>query len=129
MGAKVIKSKAFAADLLTEVDQQCEEAIEEIVKEHFPGHGFLGEETVRPGDLNGLDSRPGWLWVVDPIDGTTNFAAGQPMSAVSIGVALDGQLQVAAPCKRLKSKLLNNIRCIYKFLQNWESRWGLVASD
>lgn len=35
--------------------------------------------------------------MVDPIDGTTNFASGQPMSAVSIGVAKDGQLRVAAP--------------------------------
>ena len=37
---------------------------------------------------------PGWLWVVDPIDGTTNFASGQPMSAVSIAAAKDGQLRV-----------------------------------
>mmetsp|Transcript_40512 Transcript_40512/g.116982 ORF Transcript_40512/g.116982 Transcript_40512/m.116982 type:complete len:387 (-) Transcript_40512:251-1411(-) len=95
VGAAVVKTKAFAADLLTEVDGECEEVIRTIVQQAFPAHGFLGEETAgTPEAIVEQLKAPGWLWVVDPIDGTTNFAAGQPLSAVSIGVAKDGILRV-----------------------------------
>lgn len=68
----------------------------------FPDHALLGEENVEPGaeastvalkkalEEGGSD----WLWIVDPIDGTTNFVHGMPLSAVSIGVAYKGQLVV-----------------------------------
>ncbi|CAK9034331.1 unnamed protein product [Durusdinium trenchii] len=105
VGAEVIRRKAFAADLLTAVDQQCEEAIQRIVQEHFPSHTFLGEETAEEGAIEALETREGWLWVVDPIDGTTNFASGQPMSAVSIGVAKDGQLRVAVIYEPFRDEL------------------------
>ncbi|CAE8585667.1 unnamed protein product, partial [Polarella glacialis] len=94
VGADVVKTKAFAADLLTEVDSECEEVIRALVKEAFPEHAFLGEETAGTREaMEAVLASPDWLWVVDPIDGTTNFVAGQPMSAVSIGVAFAGELQ------------------------------------
>jgi len=93
-GAAVVKAtKSYAADLLTEVDQDCEEVIRRIVMENFPDHDFLGEETAGDDCGSKLLSE-NWLWVVDPIDGTTNFVHGQPMSAVSIGVANAGELRV-----------------------------------
>lgn len=92
VGAQVLRTKAHAADLLTAVDAECEDIIRGTVLRAFPGDAFLGEESVGSpealAELLGEDR----LWVVDPIDGTTNFVAGQPMSAVSIGVARGGEL-------------------------------------
>ncbi|CAE7373733.1 IMP2 [Symbiodinium natans] len=90
--------------LRTAVDQQCEEKIRGIVEMHFPSHTFLGEETAGP-DLDATLASGGWLWIVDPIDGTTNFAAGQPMSAVSIGVAFDGKLQAGVIYEPFRDEL------------------------
>jgi len=102
VGAEVIKTKANARDLLTEVDGEVQRIIERHVAEAFPMHGFLGEESVAAGkDASAdalrelLNTGPGWLWIVDPIDGTTNFVHGMPLSAISIGVAYKGELQVA----------------------------------
>jgi len=93
-GAAVVKAtKSNAADLLTEVDEECEDVIRRIVQEKFPDHDFLGEETADDDSESKLLSE-NWLWVVDPIDGTTNFVAGQPLSAVSIGIAKAGELRV-----------------------------------
>jgi myo-inositol-1(or 4)-monophosphatase len=114
LGADVVKTKANARDLLTEVDPEVQRIIEGTVSEAFPTHRFLGEESVPPGAeasaaaLAELLDSPGgdendasegggsdWLWVVDPIDGTTNFCHSMPLSAISIGVAYRGELQVA----------------------------------
>ena len=102
LGADVVKTKANTRDLLTEVDPEVQRIIEDAVIAAFPTHGFLGEESVPPGmeasaaalkEL--LANGPDWLWVVDPIDGTTNFVHGMPLSAISIGVAYRGEMQVA----------------------------------
>lgn len=109
VGAEVIETKAFEADLLTAVDRQCEEQIRGIVRLHFPTHAFLGEESAG-ADLDATLGSDGWLWIVDPIDGTTNFAAGQPMSAVSIGVAFDGELQVGVIYEPFRKELFEAAR-------------------
>ena len=97
IGAEVVKTKANVRDLLTEVDGEVQRIIESAVTEAFPDHGFLGEESVPPGmeassaaldDI--LATGPDWLWVVDPIDGTTNFVHSLPLSAISIAVAYRG---------------------------------------
>ena len=94
LGADVVKTKANTRDLLTEVDPEVQEIISSAVRLAFPDHGFLGEESVPPGmeaSSRALDEiltdGPEYLWVVDPIDGTTNFVHGMPLSAISIGVA------------------------------------------
>jgi len=94
VGAEVIQTKGYAADLLTAVDTECEKVIREVVHVRYPDHNFLGEESAGSSDaMDAVLALPGWLWVVDPIDGTTNFVAGQPLSAVSVGVAHDGVLR------------------------------------
>ena len=70
--------------------------------EQFPNHDFLGEEDVPPGkeasaaaiDAKLSNSESDWLWVVDPIDGTTNFANGMPLCMPSIAVAYNGEVVV-----------------------------------
>lgn len=105
LGADVLKTKFNPKDLLTEIDSECQKLIEDVATKHFPDHALLGEENVDPGAeastvaLNNALQKHGttgseWLWIVDPIDGTTNFVHGMPLSAVSIGVAYKGQLVI-----------------------------------
>jgi myo-inositol-1(or 4)-monophosphatase len=72
-----------AIDLVTEVDLRCETAIREVLGRHLPDVPILGEEG---GGATGATTR----WVVDPLDGTTNFVHGFPFYAVSIGLEVDG---------------------------------------
>ncbi|MFO7319257.1 MAG: inositol monophosphatase family protein [Limnochordia bacterium] len=75
-------------DLVTDADRAAEQRIVEILRDAFPGHGIVGEESgEQPGE-----SRVRWL--VDPIDGTTNYAHGLPLFAVSIAAEVDGELAV-----------------------------------
>jgi myo-inositol-1(or 4)-monophosphatase len=69
-----------AVDLVTEVDLACEEAIREVLARRAPGTAVLGEE----GGLTGGADAKGDRWIVDPLDGTTNFAHGFPVFCVSI---------------------------------------------
>jgi myo-inositol-1(or 4)-monophosphatase len=69
-------------DLVTAADRASEERIVQRVRERFPHHGILAEES---GALGGA-ADPEFLWVIDPLDGTTNFASGLPIWSVSIGV-------------------------------------------
>jgi myo-inositol-1(or 4)-monophosphatase len=91
----VDSAKASHQDLVTEVDKWCEDAIRALVAARFPGHAFLGEESVPPGaaaSAAAIAARCAdeWLWVCDPIDGTTNFIHGLALSVVSIAVAHRG---------------------------------------
>ncbi len=72
-------------DYLTEVDSEVERLIAERIARLFPGDGYIGEEGARRA---GADGHP--VWVVDPIDGTSNFAHGVPHWCVSIAAVLDG---------------------------------------
>lgn len=74
-------------DFVTEVDRTAEAMITETLLRGVPGSRVLGEEGTPD-----LAERGGLLWVVDPLDGTTNFLHGYPAWAVSIGAALDGEL-------------------------------------
>jgi myo-inositol-1(or 4)-monophosphatase len=73
-------------DLVTEADRASEDRIVRIVGKRFPDHSILAEEG--GGTAAGRDAE--FLWVVDPLDGTTNFAHGLPIWSVSIGVLRDG---------------------------------------
>ena len=69
------------ADLVTEADEEAERKIEEVLHEAFPNHGMLteeSEETEGQGDAR---------WIVDPLDGTTNYAHGVPFFCTSIALA------------------------------------------
>ncbi|MBP6572091.1 MAG: hypothetical protein KA226_11760, partial [Gemmatimonadales bacterium] len=74
-------------DYVTAIDQGAEERIRETLLRAEPSSRVLGEEM--SPDAMAMD---GLVWVVDPLDGTTNFLHGHPMWCVSIGAAIDGQL-------------------------------------
>ncbi|OGX12542.1 MAG: hypothetical protein A2351_00145 [Omnitrophica bacterium RIFOXYB12_FULL_50_7] len=74
-------------NLVTEIDKASEKAAVELILKHFPDHSILAEESPA---VTGSNSR----WIIDPIDGTTNFAHGFPIVSVSIGFERDGQLEM-----------------------------------
>ena len=73
-------------NLVTEVDRACEERIISLIGTHFPDHDVLTEET--PLSPKGSPFR----WIVDPLDGTTNYAHGYPIFCVSIALQMEGRL-------------------------------------
>jgi myo-inositol-1(or 4)-monophosphatase len=85
-GGVQVKSKR-ANDFVTEVDRSAEAAIIEIVQKSYPDHGILGEET---GAIDG--GKQEYRWIIDPLDGTTNFIHGFPQYCVSIGIEHRGAL-------------------------------------
>jgi len=100
-GADVTKTKANPRDLLTMIDPLCEETIRETVLDKYPDHDFLGEEDVPPGkeaSAAALDAKlktdKDFLWIVDPIDGTTNFVHGMPLCMPSVACAYKGVVVV-----------------------------------
>jgi myo-inositol-1(or 4)-monophosphatase len=74
-------------DLVTDVYRASEEVIAERIRGAFPEHRFIGEEGTRGANPDGSSA---YGWVVDPLDGTTNYAHGYPHFAVSIGLERDG---------------------------------------
>src|SRR5580700_3544311 len=75
-------------DLVTEWDRRSEEAILRMIREAFPTHAILAEESGAS-----RESSP-HRWIVDPLDGTTNFAHAYPMFGLSIAYERDGELEV-----------------------------------
>ena len=68
-------------DFVTVVDREAEEAIVRLVRERFPDHAILAEESPPS------EGTVGYHWYIDPLDGTTNFIHGYPLFSVSVGVA------------------------------------------
>ena len=80
-----IEFKTGENNLVTEIDKASESLIVNFIKKNYPSHGILAEEG---GSLN---SNSEYIWVIDPLDGTTNFAHSLPIFAVSIGVQKNGE--------------------------------------
>ncbi len=78
-------------DFVTEVDQAAEAAIIETLLTAYPGHGILAEES---GSEHGAKDSE-LVWIIDPLDGTTNFIHGFPFYCVSIALAVRGKIEQA----------------------------------
>ncbi|MBA2525124.1 MAG: inositol monophosphatase [Pyrinomonadaceae bacterium] len=81
-------------DLVTEADIAAEKLIIDRIRSHYPRHAILAEES---GASEGIPSIPGeseWKWLIDPLDGTTNYAHGYPCFCVSIGVERRGRIEI-----------------------------------
>jgi myo-inositol-1(or 4)-monophosphatase len=79
-GAFTVSHKDGVNNLVTEIDQASERLITQIIKATFPDHGIIGEE------YGEHDMAARYKWIIDPIDGTVNYAHGIPLCCVSIGV-------------------------------------------
>ncbi|MDE2401763.1 MAG: inositol monophosphatase [Burkholderiales bacterium] len=85
-------------DFVTEVDQAAENVIISTLLEAYPGHGIQAEES---GSEHGAKDSD-YVWIIDPLDGTTNFIHGFPVYAISIALSFRGQIQQAVvydPCR------------------------------
>jgi myo-inositol-1(or 4)-monophosphatase len=81
-------NKKGEIDLVTEADIRSETAILKVIRDNFPGDGFLTEES---GEIGNNSER---LWMIDPLDGTTNYAHSFPFFAVSIALQVKGEIVV-----------------------------------
>jgi len=77
-------------DLVTEADHAADKAIIDVIKSHFPDHFILSEEA------GNVPTTSEYKWIIDPIDGTINFAQGIPICCVSIGLEKDGEMLMGA---------------------------------
>jgi len=80
-------SKKSRSDFVSEVDSAAEEAIIRILHDTYPGHAILAEES----GIRGSENNTEYQWIIDPLDGTTNFLHGLPQYSVSIALKYKGQ--------------------------------------
>ena len=87
----IVREKA-RFDLVTDADRASQKAVYDYLGQRYPGHRFLGEEDRSPQARPGPDAPP--TWIVDPLDGTTNYVHDCPLYCVSIGLQVAGELVV-----------------------------------
>ncbi len=100
-----IRTKSSSIDLVTEVDEICEALIVEGIRDERPGDSILAEEG---GGEEKPDSE--WRWIIDPLDGTVNYAHGLPRFCVSIGVERTGVREVGVVYEPLLGELFHATR-------------------
>jgi myo-inositol-1(or 4)-monophosphatase len=101
------------SDYVTEVDRAAEAAIIDTIREAYPKHAILAEET---GASSGADSD--YQWIIDPLDGTTNFIHGFPQYAVSIGLAHKGVMNQAVVYDPTRNELFTASKGAGAFLND-----------
>ncbi len=100
-----VRTKSATIDLVTEVDRECEALIVEALQDQRSGDSILAEEG------GGSDhGRSAWRWIIDPLDGTTNYAHGFPRFCVSIGVEFEGERRIGVVYDPLLDELFYALR-------------------
>ena len=103
-GKKRKVQKKGAKDLLTESDVESERLIIDIIRKVFPSHGILAEESGSAN--NGAD----FVWIIDPLDGTTNFAHNLGLFAVSIAFSIKGDIAVGIVLNPITGELFTAVK-------------------
>lgn len=85
-----VRTKSASFDLLTVADIEAEKAVTSLIKKHFPKHNFLAEENT----YDKTDSQ--YTWVIDPLDGTSNFVSGLPIFCASVALVRKNEVIAAA---------------------------------
>ena len=107
-----IEAKFNDSDVVTNADKASEKAIISEIRRAYPEHSVLSEEA-------GSDKRMNdWLWVIDPLDGTTNYSSGLPNFCVSIGVQHKGQTVVGVVYAPYLGEIFTAVRGKGAFLNN-----------
>ena len=100
-----IETKSAAVDLVTDVDKACEALIVGAIEQERPGDAILAEEGGGSDHAGAI-----WRWIIDPLDGTTNFAHAYPRFCVSIGVEREGEATVGVVYDPLLDELYSALR-------------------
>lgn len=114
-----ISSKEGINNLVTEADHASEKAILEVIHKNYPDHQVLAEET---GEIT---RKSNYKWIIDPIDGTVNFAHGIPLCCVSVAVEKDGEIIMGA----VNAPLLNEFFFAEKGLGSFLNGKKVKVSD
>jgi myo-inositol-1(or 4)-monophosphatase len=94
-------------DFVTDVDTKVEQDIIETIRRTYPDHSFLAEESGATAGRGGSDE---FVWIIDPLDGTTNFLHGFPQFAVSLGVQRRGKMEHAVVYDPMRQELFTASR-------------------
>ena len=103
MGRVIQVSNKGDIDLVTESDLASEKLIIERIRTHYPRHAILAEESGEASVAGNLKSE--WKWIIDPLDGTTNYAHGYPCFCVSIGLERDGRIELGVVYDPLRDEM------------------------
>jgi len=103
---KEITCKDGPNNLVTDIDKKCEKMILDKITRAFPTHSILAEETGEHSSANGSKIK----WVVDPLDGTTNFAHGFPVFCASIGILIDGESRIGVVYDGTRDELFTAVK-------------------
>jgi myo-inositol-1(or 4)-monophosphatase len=106
-------------DFVTEIDQNVEREIIHLIHSFYPDHGILAEEG---GQFEGKNKGQDYLWIIDPIDGTTNFMHGFPQFAVSIAVQYKGRIEHGVVYDPVRQELFSATRGSGAFLNDHRIR-------
>ncbi|MEG1795897.1 MAG: inositol monophosphatase family protein [Clostridium sp.] len=117
-----IESKSTAIDLVTEVDKFSEEIILNHLKNVYPNHGILSEESGK------FDKESDYLWVVDPLDGTNNYANGIPIFAISIALQYKDETMLGVVYAPYINEMFSAIKGEGAFLNQRKLRIGTKNS-
>ncbi|KAI1210876.1 inositol monophosphatase [Annulohypoxylon truncatum] len=115
-------TKLNSADIVTETDKAVEALVSTRLTKAYPSFSFIGEETYKPG----MQVTAAPTFIVDPIDGTTNFVHGLPEACISLGLAVDRVPAVGVVYNPYQDKLYTAIRGRGAFL-TLGAAWGLEA--
>src|SRR5512143_2879164 len=109
-------SLKHASDFVTRGDRESEQGIIGTIRRHFPGHSFLAEESER--DLETEEYR----WIIDPLDGTTNYIHGYPVFSISIALEYKKEIRLGVILDPLRDELFSAVKGMGAFL-NGERVW------
>jgi len=113
-----------AFDFVTKVDRWSEAVIMQTIREKFPSHRFLTEETLKQEDTGD------YRWIIDPLDGTTNYIHGYPMFSVSIGLEFKGEVILGVVFDPVRDELFHAVKGGGSFLNNKKiSASGITALE
>lgn len=101
-----------AFDFVTKVDKRSESVILQTIREKFPSHSFLAEETLKEEETDN------YRWIIDPLDGTTNYIHGYPMFSVSIALEYRRETLIGVVFDPLRDELFHAVRGGGAFLNN-----------
>jgi myo-inositol-1(or 4)-monophosphatase len=90
-------------DYVTDVDKRSEQEIIQIIRQYYPSHGILAEES---GEITGDE----YVWIIDPLDGTTNFVHGIPHFSISIALQYRDRLEVGLVYDPMRQELFTAVR-------------------
>jgi myo-inositol-1(or 4)-monophosphatase len=99
-----LTAKDLVGDIVTDVDLHCEKEIVKIIRSEYPSHAIIVEES------EGYDTSSRWTWVVDPLDGTNNYAYAFPVYGASIALCYDDEPVVACIVEGVDGSIISAVK-------------------